>query len=70
MAAITNGSGKNRVAPTIITSGNHTSVSSIDDDERQRPGQIVGFTTQAMIVANLPTSGQGASRGTPFNTIV
>jgi hypothetical protein len=57
MANTSNGSGKNRVAPTIVTGGAHASaIVSIDDDERQKPGQVVGFTTQAMIVANSTTN--------------
>jgi hypothetical protein len=55
--AITNGTGAGRKTPVVVTGGNHTSaVASLDDDERQKPGQIVGFTTQAMIVANSTTS--------------
>lgn len=61
--AITNGSGVGRVSPTVHTANNHKGNTSLDDDERQKPGQIVGFTIQAMVTAN-------GSTVNPFQLIV
>jgi hypothetical protein len=54
MAAITNKSGVNRVAPAAHATA--SGVSSIDDNQLQVPSQVVAFTTQAMILANAPSS--------------
>lgn len=57
-------SGKGRVAP-VVQSG-PSGRTSLDDDPRQRPETVVGFTIQDQVQQN-NTDGKGTS---PYNMII
>jgi hypothetical protein len=60
--ATSNKSGVGRGKPKVRAGHNPNGDQSIDDDATQRPEQVTGFTTQAMIIANSTTN--------PFQMIV